>query len=92
MAMDRSPASSPNNLGLVYAEMRERVRAAEAFHEAIKRDSTLSVAYGNLAEANLMLGRTDDARAMLDLYASKFPDAPGPRQPPTLSVASAARF
>jgi eukaryotic-like serine/threonine-protein kinase len=76
MGIDRRFSSSPNNLGLAYLQMREYDKAAEAFGEAVSRDSTLVVGYANGVEAYFLAGKNKEAYDLLALFDRKFPEAP----------------
>jgi eukaryotic-like serine/threonine-protein kinase len=74
--LDLYPKETPalNNLALLYAERGESEEAADLYARALAIDSTTSLYYTNLIHQLGMLGRTDEARDLLERYARRFPD------------------
>jgi tetratricopeptide (TPR) repeat protein len=66
-----------NNLGVVYAFLRDHERAEELYQEAIRADSaTASTSWQNAVQEQVSQNRIEDARATLEAYAAKFPGNP----------------
>jgi predicted Zn-dependent protease len=72
MVMERDPTWAPNNLGLVYMQVREFKKAADTFQRATEIDSTLTVAHANLIRAYQSLGDNAAVDRALALYARRF--------------------
>lgn len=76
MLLDRDPNFVPNNLGLAYKAIKEHEKAAAAFRETVRRDSTLAVGYTNLFAELRQQGQLPEAEQVLAAHARHFPDAP----------------
>ncbi len=66
-----------NNLGGQYGELRDLERAEAYMRRAVQADSTSPLSYLNLAGVQWSLGKPDEARATLDVFAARFPESPG---------------
>ena len=77
MLAERDPTWPPNNLGIVYMNLRDYAKAAETFKRTIEIDSTLSQGYHNIVDAYIHLGDFDAAaKAVADLRARFGDDSP----------------
>lgn len=79
MLLDRDPTWPPNNLGIVYTNLRDYPRAIEIFKRTIRVDSTLVQGYQNLIDAYLHVGDVKSARAVLATFRARFPKHPAQR-------------
>jgi eukaryotic-like serine/threonine-protein kinase len=61
------------NLGGIYHQRRDYARAERHYHAIIAHDSSVAVAYINLAEALFNQGKTTETREILNLAARRFP-------------------
>ncbi len=76
LELDPGDVYGLNNLGVIYGYLRDHERAREYYERAIDADSTNSISYTNALHEMFALGRTDDARRMLDVFAARFPANP----------------
>jgi eukaryotic-like serine/threonine-protein kinase len=65
-----------NNLGVLYWRQRDWVRADEHYRRAWALDNSSSIALSNRIPVLYNLGRADEARAVLEEFAERFPDHP----------------
>lgn len=77
LELDPDDGYALNNLGVVYAFLRDHVRAEELYLRAVEADSaTSSTSWQNAVQEQVSQGRTEDARATLAAYGERFPDNP----------------
>jgi tetratricopeptide (TPR) repeat protein len=72
MLMERDPAWPPNNLGIVYLNLRDYQKAAQTFKRAIAIDSTLTSSYLNLIDVYIDSNQPDSARQAIRLFVQRF--------------------
>ncbi|HET9439620.1 MAG TPA: hypothetical protein VFO52_05595, partial [Longimicrobiales bacterium] len=72
MLMDRDPTWPPNNLGIVYMNLRENVKALAAFKRATEVDSTLTSSQVNLVDVLINMNMRDSAEFYTRAYARRF--------------------
>lgn len=65
-----------NNLGVVYADLRDYEKAAAYYRRALLADSTNRLHYSNLAGVLGLGGRFDSADAVIQGFARRFPGNP----------------
>jgi eukaryotic-like serine/threonine-protein kinase len=65
-----------NNLGFLYSQQRDWARADEHYRRAWALDNTSGIALSNRIPVLYNLGRPDEARAVLEEFAERFPDHP----------------
>jgi tetratricopeptide (TPR) repeat protein len=65
-----------NNLSLVYGELRDYTRAEELLRRTIELDSANALGYGNVAAAQVALGKFDEAELTLERFGAKVPGHP----------------
>jgi tetratricopeptide (TPR) repeat protein len=77
--LDLEPKNMPalNNLGLVYARIKDYPRSADYYRKAIEASPGSGTAWFNLVEAHLVLGQKDSATAVLREASARFPDYSG---------------
>jgi len=77
--LDIEPDNYPalNNLGLVYARLKNPQKSNEYYHRAIAADSSSATAWFNLVQGFIASGQSDSATAMLRRASNKFPDYSG---------------
>jgi eukaryotic-like serine/threonine-protein kinase len=66
--------SALNNLGVLYWQQRDWARADEHYRQAWALDNTSGIALSNRVPALYNLGRAEEARAVLEDFAGRFPD------------------
>ncbi len=76
MLAERDPTWPPNNLGIVYLNLREYRKAVDAFRRAIAIDTTLSSAYLNIIDVYVDLGMRDSALIAIEDLRARFGDGP----------------
>ena len=76
LELDPSDSYALNNLGVTYGYLREHERAREYYERSIAADSSGSLSYTNALQEMFALGRTDDARRMLQVFEARFPGNP----------------
>ena len=76
MLAERDPTWPPNNLGIVYSNMRDYRKALETFKRTIEIDTTLMSGYVNLVDQYVHLGQRDSALAAIELLRRRFGDRP----------------
>ncbi|MGV3709548.1 MAG: BTAD domain-containing putative transcriptional regulator [Gemmatimonas sp.] len=79
-----------NNLALVYVSLQQHAQAESLFRRVVAADSTLVNARLTLAEQIAMQRRHDDAAAVMNEAARRFPDHPTVRLTP-IYLATAAQ-
>ena len=77
--LDIEPDNYPalNNLGLVYARLKNPQKSNEYYHRAIAADSSSATAWFNLVQGFVASGQSDSATALLRQASNKFPDYSG---------------
>jgi eukaryotic-like serine/threonine-protein kinase len=77
--LDLEPDNYPalNNLGLVYARLKNPQKANEYYHRAIAADSSSGTAWFNLVQGFIASGQSDSAAAILRVASNRFPDYSG---------------
>jgi eukaryotic-like serine/threonine-protein kinase len=63
--------TAPNNLGTLYADSGEGEKAIQEYRAALGLNPDAGYAYGNLAMTYLDLGRSDEAKAIIDQAAAR---------------------
>lgn len=71
MLAERDPTWPPNNLGIVYMQLREPRKAVETFRRTIAVDSTLGQGYTNLVDAYIEVGVRDSAELAADVVRKR---------------------
>jgi tetratricopeptide (TPR) repeat protein len=72
MLAERDPSWPPNNLGIVYMNLRENQKAAATFQRATRIDSTLTSAAYNLIDVFINMNMRDSAEFYIRQYAQRF--------------------
>jgi tetratricopeptide (TPR) repeat protein len=77
--LDLEPDNMPalNNLGLVYARLKNPQKANEYYHRAIAADSSSGTAWFNLVQGFIASGQSDSATVILREASNRFPDYSG---------------
>ena len=73
LELDPTHASAFNGLGLIYAQRREFARAESIFARGRELHPDIVFMWGNLANAQLALGKVDEAVRTLEAYRRHFP-------------------
>jgi tetratricopeptide (TPR) repeat protein len=74
LELDPLDQTAINNVGLVYGELRDNVRAEESYLRFIALNpDEFAPGYWNLIQTQIHLGKFDDAWATIDTVAVKFP-------------------
>ena len=74
LAIDPDDPPSLNNLGNVYGAMGELEAAEELYARAAFGSGSSPVAFGNLVQVRLALGRIDEAEAAVEAFARRYPE------------------
>jgi tetratricopeptide (TPR) repeat protein len=61
-----------NNLGVALSAVKDYPQAQSFYLRALAADSTNDLGYTNAIRTHVMLGKRDEARALLELFSSKF--------------------
>lgn len=80
LRLDPDDGWALNNLGILFAELRESERAAEMYRSALGVDSTNLAPYFNLVVTLTNLGRFDEAWSTLEALERNVPGTPYPRE------------
>ncbi len=65
-----------NNLGVAYELLVDAANAERYYRRALEQDSSSTIAFGNVIDAQVLGGKLDDAEATLARFAAKFPGNP----------------
>lgn len=73
LELDPTDVSALNNLGYIYAELRDFPRAEEFYLRAVRADSSIVVVWNGLQQVLINQGKFAEARRALDRAHARFP-------------------
>lgn len=73
LEVDPADVRALNNLGFVYAELRDFARAEEFYRQAVLADSSIVVVWNGLQQALINQGKFAEARRAIDRAHARFP-------------------